>query len=90
MTCRNVFKWNTSSLALPMCTEECKNSLNELEADPIGRHLKCCRCNNDDKQCADERRNIGFFCDVDLNNAKECQNDRMMCNNTRGDGNYHF
>ena len=85
MTCRNIVKWNTS-LALPMCSEKCKNSLNELEANPIGRRLKCCRCNND-HQCARERRNVGFFCDVDLNNAKQCQNDQMMCNSTRDDGN---
>ena len=80
MSCENIRRWNTSS-ALPMCTEECKKSLNVLGMDPIGRHLTCCRCDNDDRRCVYERRNIGFFCDVDFNNAKECQNDQRRCEN---------
>ena len=81
-SCENIRNWNTSS-AMPMCSDECKKSMNDLGMNPIGRHLTCCRCDDDDRKCTYERRNIGFFCEVDLNNAKDCQNDRRMCNNTR-------
>ena len=84
MMCKNIAKWNTS-LDMPMCTEKCKKALDELITDPIGRHMKCCRCNNGNKQCARERRNVGFFCELDLNNAKECQNNRMMCRDGTND-----
>ena len=84
MTCKNIAKWNTS-LDMPMCTEKCKKALDKLTTDPIGKHMKCCRCNNGNKQCAHERRNVGFFCELDLNNAKECQNNRMMCRDGTND-----
>lgn len=93
MACRNIIKWNTS-IALPVCTEACKRSINELVMNPIGRQLKCCRCDDDDSddddddddgvECTSEKKNIGLFCGVDFNNAKECQNDRRMCDNMRG------
>ena len=77
-SCENIRNWNTSS-AMPMCSEECKKSMNDLGMNPIARPMRCCRCDNGDKKCASERRNIGFFCGVDLNNAKDCQNDQRMC-----------
>ena len=85
MECGDIIHWNTSS-DMPMCTDECKESLVELGMDPIGKHLKCCTCDND-RRCFAERRNVGLFCEVDFNNAKECQNNEKMCNNTRGDSN---
>ena len=67
-----------------MCSDECKKSLDDLGLNPIGRHMTCCRCDGD-RKCADETKNIGLFCEVDLNNAKYCQNDQRMCNDTRDD-----
>ena len=83
-SCENIRNWNTSS-AIPVCSDECKQSMNDLGMNPIGRRMTCCRCENGDRKCASERRNIGLFCEVDLNNPKDCQNDQRMCNNTRDD-----
>ena len=84
MSCRNIFSWNTS-FDMPNCTDECKELAKELGMNPIGRHLKCCRCDRGDRKCIHERRNVGFFCNIDFNNGMECQNNEKMCgNSTRG------
>lgn len=84
MSCGHLFRWNTSFAVLPNCTDKCKQSAEKLGMDRIGRQLKCCRCGGD-RKCNRERINVGLFCGINLNNAKECQNDRIICNSTTRD-----
>lgn len=84
--CSEVTRWNGNSTQ-PTCTNTCKRLINELVSNPISRSLKCCVCDERDKEdrmsCALKRQNIERVCKVKLSSSDECQKNKKECNDTR-------
>ena len=82
--CNGIIHWNSNS-TMPMCTDKCKKLIEELENNSIGKYLKCCNCDNENKaertQCVREKENIAVICDVDFNHVRHCHNDEKLCVN---------
>ena len=79
--CDGVISWDGNS-TIPMCTDECKRWIEELEDNPIGKYIKCCYCNKENEvECIRERRNVAIVCDVDFNHVKDCHNNEELCIN---------
>jgi len=67
--------WDRNSTR-PVCTNECKKSINELENE-LGQSFKCCSCDN--ARNVFRRRNIEEVCNVELDSAEICQNHMKAC-----------
>ena len=79
--CDGVISWDGNS-TIPMCTDECKRWIKELENNPIGKYIKCCHCTKENEvECNRERRNVAIVCDVDFNHVKDCHNNEELCIN---------
>ena len=86
-SCSTVRSWNGTRSTQPVCTSACKGSINELLGNPIGRSMKCCVCDQTDRDkrmlCGLRKRNIERACNVALDRSDECQENRKECNDTR-------
>ena len=82
--CDGIIHWDGNS-TMPMCTDKCKKLIEKLESNSIGKYLKCCNCDNENKaertQCVREKENIAVICDVDFNHVRHCHNDQKLCVN---------
>ena len=82
--CDGIIHWDGNS-TIPMCTDKCKKLIEELENNSIGKHLTCCKCNDENKinraECVREKQNIAVICDVDINHVRHCHNDQKLCVN---------
>lgn len=81
--CSEVINWNgDTNLTQPMCTTECKSSIDQLTANPISRDLKCCACDATDQnkkmECFSHKENINTLCN--FNHSNECQKIEKECN----------
>ena len=85
--CDGVISWNGNS-TMPICTDRCKEWIDKLENNTIGRYIKCCSCDKGNEvekiQCIRERQNVAIVCDMDFNHIKDChrENNEELCANT--------
>ena len=82
--CKEVISWDGVSV-MPICSNECKRWIDELDNNPFGKYLKCCKCNEQDEnkriECIKEREKMSIVCDIDYNSLRHCQQNEILCEN---------
>jgi len=82
--CKDVISWDEVSV-MPKCSSDCKRWIDELDNNPIGKYLKCCKCTEQDEnkrvECINERQKVGIVCDIDYNSIIHCQQNENLCGN---------
>ena len=80
--CDRILHWDGNS-TMPICTDKCKKRTEDLQSNSVGKNLRCCKCNDENKtkrtRCVRQRQNIAVICDVDINHVRHCHNDQKLC-----------